>query len=213
MDRIERSIAKQLTRTLEEYGFEFRPAWNGFVRETAYGCDQFLIVNQGTALGRFFEIKCYPTIRHNRIEVPWNTFGFVWGDEAQQQTATLSLTHPRGNLPAMKVTPSTQASDVESVTSEVARIFMEKALSFFQRFSDLSAVEEFVNRAPLIDISPYNAGGPLDHLAIRSLLLAKAVNPARYQMVRAACIASPKKTMWPRERFLQQISQIDSLSI
>jgi hypothetical protein len=213
MDRIERAVGKQLQTALESHSFDLRPTWNAFVRKTAHGADVFLIVNQGTAMGRFFEMKCYPAIRHDRIEVPWNTFGFVWGDEAQLQTKTLTFTHPRGNLPAMKVTPATQAADIQSVAGEMLRVFLEQAMPFFQRFSSLAAVEEFVNRVPLAELYPYNAGGPLDHLAARSLLLAKAINPNRYQTVLDACIASTQKTLWPRERYLQTIDRVDSLIV
>jgi len=215
MDRIGRAVAQQMKPVLEGHGFDFRSSWNGFVRDTEYGSEAFLVVNQGTTMGmgRFFEMKCYPAVRHEVIEVPWNTFGFVWGEEAQRQTATLTYTHPRGNLPVIKVAPSSLKTDVEAAAQEMSRVFKERALPFFGKFSELSAVEEFVNRQPLAELYPYNAGGPLDHLAARSLLLAKASNKNRYRAVRDACLASTKKTLWPRERYLQTIEHIDSLAI
>jgi hypothetical protein len=213
MDRIERSVAKHLAKHLEAHDFRLRPEWNGFVRETSYGCDQFLIVNQGTAQGRFFEMKCYPAIRHDRIEVAWNSFGFIYGEDAQRQTATLTFTNPRGSLPLMKIAPASQVTDTQAVADETLRVFAEKALPFYQRYSDLAVVEELVNRSPLTSIAPYIAGGGLDHLAVRSLLLAKCANPPRFEAVREACLASTLKPWWSRERFEQSVSRVAEMVV
>jgi hypothetical protein len=53
-------------------------------------------------------LTAFPEIRHDRIEVPWNTLGMVYDyEEAQQQTATLVFGQPRGPAPPMKVEPAT----------------------------------------------------------------------------------------------------------
>ena len=66
------------------------------MRPQLYGHDAFLVVNQGTASGKYFEINVYAEVRHDCVERPWNTLGFVYDlDEAQQQTWTLKINRPR----------------------------------------------------------------------------------------------------------------------
>lgn len=210
MDRVERAINKVLQPTLEAQGFTLKKEWGYFVRKQSYGFDAFTVVNQGTAKGRFFEIKCYAEVRHDRIEVPWNTLGMVYGEDNQLQTWTL-LYKGRADpkLPVLKVHPESSASDVEHVAHEIAEFLTQQAQPFYQRFSDLREVEEWVNKTPLADLNP-SAGGPAEHLAMRALLLAKAVNPDRYASVRETFITEDKG-MFPRERRMQMLQKVDNI--
>ena len=211
MDKIERAIAKLLAPTLKAQGFELRKEWGFFVRPQPYGYDALIVVNQGTASGKYFEIKVYAEVRHDRIEIPWNTLGFVYDlDEAQQQTWTLKLDRPR-NAPILKIVPASMEADIAAVAQEVEALFGNTSLPFYQRFADLHEVEKFVNERPLAELMPYSAGGPLEDRAMRSLLLAKAVNPARYTSVREAFLTSEKKTLFPREHCLEMVKRIDEM--
>jgi hypothetical protein len=214
MDRIEKAIAAEVVPPLRAQGFRLKKEWNCFMREQPYGFDALMIVNQGTALGKFFEIAAYPAIRHDRIEIPWNTLGMVYDyEEAQQQTATLVFGQPRGPAPPMKIEPATMQADVERVAREVEAIFAQRALPFYERFENLVELEAFANAKPLADIAGYTLGLPLEHRAMRSLLLAKAVNPSRYAAVREAFLNSPQKTMFPREKCMDMLRRVDELSI
>jgi hypothetical protein len=213
MDRIERAICKLLAPALKQHGFALHKEWGGFVRFQPYGSDAFLVVNQGTSSGKYFEIKCYPAIRHDCIEIPWNTFGFIYGEESQQQTATLTYIFPRGNLPSLKVIPASMDANVASVAQELENVFTTKALPFYQRFANLAEVEKLVNNRPLDVLGPYGAGGPLEDRTIRSLLLAKAVNPARYALVREAFFTSEKKTMFPRDKCIEMVNKVDDMQL
>ncbi len=214
MDRIERAIGKAIQPLLKQHGFELRKDWGYFVREQPYGRDAMYVINQGTALGRFFEIGCHPSIRHNRVEIPWNTLGLVYGDDGQKQTSTLVLGFPRGlHPPPLKVFSESMAADVTNVAHEVESVFVQKALPFYQRFADLKEIEQLANRVPLAELLPYTVGGPLEDRAMRSLLLAKAVNPERYSIVREAFLTTDKKTLFPRERCMQMLKQVDEIVI
>jgi hypothetical protein len=142
------------TRNFQNYhrvrqqGFEFRKDWGYFVRDQTYGFDALPVVNQGTAKGRFFEIKCYAEVRHDRIEIPWNTLGMVYGEDNQRQTWTLNYKDMAGlQASPMKVVPESITTDGQEVTT----LLVQKALPFYQRFGDLSEVEEWVNKNPLAD--------------------------------------------------------------
>jgi hypothetical protein len=211
MDRVEKAISKVLAPIAKLQGFDLKPEWGGFIRYQPYGHDALLIINQGTARGPFFEIKCIPEIRHNKIEIPWNTFGFIYGEDAQKQNGTLAYYRPRGNLPMLKITPATMKEDVVRVAKEIETVFIEKAIPFYKRFADLKEVEALMNKVPLVDIYPYGAGGSAEAQAIRALLLAKAVNPSRYAAVREAFLISDKKTMLPRDKCLQMLEQVDEM--
>lgn len=210
MDRVEKAINKVLQPTLAAQGFALNKEWGYFVRKQPYGFDALTVVNQGTAKGRFFEIKCYAEVRHDRIEVPWNTLGMVYGEDNQLQTWTL-LYKGRADpkLPVLKVNPESMAADVEHVAREIAEFFTQQAHAFYQRFGDLRAVEEWVNKIPLAELNP-SAGGPMEDRAMRALLLAKAVNPGRYASVRETFIALDQG-MFPREQRMQMLQKVDNM--
>lgn len=210
MDRVERAICNALQPTLQQQGFELRKDWGYFVRAQAYGFDALLVVNQGTAKGRFFEIKCYAELRHDRIEVPWNALGLVYGEDNQRQTWTLSYKNMAGVQAApMQVVPESMATDVARTAQEVSALFEQRALPFYQRFGDLREVEAWANKNPLAEINP-TVGGPIEHRAMRSLLLAKAVNPERYAAVREAFVTLDKG-MFPREKRVAMLGQVDAM--
>jgi hypothetical protein len=136
----------------------------------------------------------------------------VHGEDNQQQTWTVMLSRP-GNLPSWKVFPATLAADAARLAEEIVPFFEQKALPFYQRFADLKEAEALANTIPMADgakLAPLSVG-PLDHQAMRSLLLAKAVNPVRYPQVREAFISSPKKTLFPRDKCLQMVARIDAM--
>lgn len=210
MDRIERALCKRIEPLLLQHGFSLHKAWGYFIRPQPYGYDAFLVVNQGTAKGHFFEIKCYAEVRHDRIEIPWNTLGLVYGEDNQRQTWTLNykdMAGPQAEL--MQIAPESMATDAERTGQQVVALFVQKALSFYQRFGDLREVEEWVNKKPLADINP-SAGGPMEDRAMRSLLLAKAVNPQRYAVVRETFIQLDKG-MFPRERRMEMLRRVDEM--
>lgn len=210
MNRIERAICKVLQPILAAQGFMLNKEWGYFVRKQPYGFDALAAVNQGTAKGHFFEINCYAKVRHDRIELPWNTLGMVYGEDNQLQTWTL-LYKGRADpkLPLLKVNPESMAADVEHVASEIAEFFVQQAQPFYQRFGDLIAVEEWANKTPLAELNP-SAGGPMEDRAMRALLLAKAVNPGRYASVRETFIALDQG-MFPRERRMQMLQRVDDM--
>ncbi|USX18315.1 hypothetical protein NHH82_20890 [Oxalobacteraceae bacterium OTU3REALA1] len=213
MDKIERAIAQAFTPELVAHGFELKRDWGSFVRRQPYGFDALVVVNQGSASTEYFEIACYGHIHHDRIEIPWNTSGFIYGEDNQQQTWTVLLSRPK-NQPHWKIFPASLAADAANVALEIAAYFSQYALPFYQRFADVSEVEMLANTIPMVDsakLSPYSVGGPLDHQAMRSLLLAKAVNPERYAQVREAFITSPKKTLFPRDKCMKMVERIDAM--
>lgn len=213
MDRIEKAICKLLEPTLKRHGFELRKNWGYFVKEQSYGFDALLIVNQGTALGRFFEINFSFRIRHDQVEVPWNTLGLIYGEDARKETTTLGLLTPRGRQAVpLKVAPESMEEDIPSVAREIEATFTQVALPFYQRFSDLEEIEELANKAPLADIDPYGVGGPMEHRAMRSLLLAKAVNPERYAAVRDTFLTLDKG-MFPHEKRMEMLRRVDEMQL
>lgn len=212
MDRIERAICKKIEPLLKQHGFLLHKEWGYFVRLQPYGHDAFLVVNKGTAgVGpRHFEINTPCGIRHDRIEIPWNTLGLVYG-EGQLQTDTLVLGFPRGmKAPPLKVMPVTTDEDIARIAAETEAVFTQTALPFYERFADLRAIEELANKQPLADFMPYTVGLVMEHRAMRSLLLAKAVNPQRYAVVRETFIQLDKG-MFPRERRLQMLQRVDEM--
>lgn len=215
MDRIERAICKKIEPLLMQHGFSLHKEWGYFVRPQAYGHDAFLVVNKGTAgVGpRHFEIGPHCSIRHDRIERAWNTLGLVYGEENQAQTPTLVLGFPRGmKAPPLKVMPATMDEDIARIATETEAIFTQTALPFYARFADLRAIEELANKQPLADFMPYTVGLPMEHRAMRSLLLAKAVNPQQYAAVREEFIRQDKG-MFPRERRLQMLQRVDEMEL
>lgn len=214
MDRIERAIYKKIEPQLKQHGFSLHKEWGIYVRPQPYGHDAVLVVNQGTAgvEPRHFEIRPYFHIRHDRIEVPWNMLGMVYG-EGQLETSTLSYISPRSvSEPTLKVMPATMNDDIARIAQEIETIFLQKGLPFYDRFVDLHAIEELANKKPLADIAPYGVGGPMEHRAMRSLLLAKAVNPQRYAAVRETFIQLDKG-MFPREKRLQMLQRVDEMEL
>ncbi|MBK7617016.1 MAG: hypothetical protein IPJ08_22200 [Burkholderiales bacterium] len=212
MDRIERAICKKIEPLLKQHGFSLHKEWGYFVRVQPYGHDALLVVNKGTAgVGpRHFEINTPCGIRHDRIEIPWNTLGMVYG-EGQLQTDTLMLGFPRGmTAPTLKVMPATMDEDIARIAAETEAVFTKTALPFYERFADLRAIEELANKQPLADFMPYTVGLPIEHRGMRSLLLAKAVNPQRYPAVRETFIQLDKG-MFPREKRLQMLQRVDEM--
>lgn len=174
-----------------------------------------LVVNKGTAgLGaRHFEIGAHCSIRHDIVERPWNTLGLVYGEENQLQTSTLVLGFPRGmNAPPLKIMPTTMKEDIAKIAAETERVFVEKALPFYARFADIRAIEELANKNPLAEIMPYTVGGPMEHRAMRSLLLAKVVNPQRYASVRETFLKLDQG-MFPREKRLEMLRRVDEMAL
>lgn len=212
MDRIERAICKLLLPSLKKQGFELRQDWGFFVRKQPYGFDALMVVNQGAAGGKNFEINIFSEVRHDCIEQPWNTLGFIYGEDSQQQSWTVMLPRAR-NAPTLKVFPASMEADIAMVAYEVEVLFSQTSLPFYERFADLREVEKLANTSPLSDLSPYSVGGPLDHQAMRSLLLAKAVNPARYASVREAFVTSDKKTLFPREKCMELLRRVDAMEL
>ena len=216
LDRIERALCKQITPVIEAEGFALRKDWGYFVRDTDYGLDALVVINKGTSSGSFFGVGLAIDVRHDRIEVPWNTLGFVYGVDNQRQTPTLTLGYPprqRGlEVPVMKIAPATMKDDIARVAREIEFAFKERALPFYQRFSDLAQIEALANEAPLADLAPYTVGLPIEHRAMRSLLLAKAVNPARYAAVREAFVTLDQG-MFPRGKRLEMLRCVDSMTL
>lgn len=214
MDRIERAICKPLGPLLQQHGFELQSTRGGFVRKQPYGTDEVMVVNQGTAAPgpRHFEISIHFRIRHDSVEVPWNTLGMVYG-EGQLETPTLVYGFPRPrNLPTLKLRPETMAQDVAAVAAEGEALFLNAGLPFFSKFADLASVEAFANEHPLADLHPYTVGGPMEHRAMRSLILAKLVNPGRYAAVREEFIRLDKG-MFPREHRLAMLAKVDAMEL
>jgi hypothetical protein len=212
MDRIERAICKKIEPMLKQHGFSLHKEWGYFIRPQTYGHDAFLVVNKGTAGGapRHFEINTPCGIRHDRIEIPWNTLGLVYG-EGQLQTDTLVLGFPRGmKAPPLKVMPATMDEDIARIANETEGVFTQTALPFYERYADLRAVEDLANKQPLADFMPYTVGLAMEHRGMRSLLLAKAVNPQRYAVVRETFIKLDKG-MYPREKRLQMLQRVDEM--
>lgn len=213
MDRIEKAVCKLLAPTLKRHGFELRKDQGYFVRDQPYGFDALLVVNQGMAQGGFFEISFSFRIRHDRVEVPWNTLDLVYGEEAQKETTTLGLITPRGRQAApLKITPASMEADVANVACEIETLFVQAALPFYQRFADLTEIEALANKTPLADIDPYGVGGPMEHRAMRSLLLAKAANPERYAAVRDTFVTLDKG-MFPREKRMEMLQRVDEMQM
>jgi hypothetical protein len=214
MNSLESAIARAMSAPLKAAGFALKRDWNSFVRSTAYGHDQLVIVDQGTAAPgpRHHEISIHCAVRHDAVEHPWNTLGLVYGD-AQLHTATLVLGFPRGMAaPRLKVFAESRVADVARVASEGIAIFREIAVPFFERFSHLHAVEEFVNARPLEDFMPYTVGLAMEHRAFRSMILAKLVNPNRYASIREQFLAR-NIGMFPVERRLAMLAQVDAMQL
>jgi hypothetical protein len=215
MDRLERTVCRKLETLLAPSGFTLHQAWGFFVRPQPYGHDAFMVVNQGTAgVGpRHFELAPHCSVRHDCIEVPWNSLGLVYGAENQLQTATLVLGFPRGmQAPPLKVFPATRRDDLARVAEECYSVFIQHALPFFERFANVAAIEKLANDHPLQDIAPYTVGGPMEHRGMRSLLLAKTINPSRYATVRELFVHLDKG-MFPRERRMEMLQKIDAIVV
>jgi len=195
-----------------QHGFALHKGWGHFVRPQPYGHDAFLVVNKGTAGGaRHFEINTPCGIRHDRIEIAWNSLGLVYGEDNQAQTATLVLGFPRGiKATPLKVMPATMDEDIARIAAETESVFTQTALPFYERYADLSAIEDLANEQPLADFMPYTVGLAMEDRAMRSLLLAKAVNPERYAQVREEFIRQDKG-MFPREKRLQMLQRVDDM--
>lgn len=212
MDRIERAITKILRPKLAEHGFELSKKWDCFVRKQNGGEDSFVVVNQGTAkgAGKFFEINCFAAVRHERVELPWNTLGMVYGD-SQLHTWTLNYSPRARNLPPLTVSTTPVEADLEHVAGQLAGLLDQAEKVFYPRFADLKEVEEWVNKTPMADTNP-SAGGPIEHLAMRGLILAKLVNTPRYAAVREAFLALDRG-MFPRERRMAMVHQVDEMCL
>ncbi|APW38594.1 hypothetical protein RD110_16470 [Rhodoferax koreense] len=212
MDRMERAIAKILRPKLVEHGFELSKKWDCFVRKRDYGEDSFVVVNQGTArgAGKFYEINCFAHVRHEKVELLWNTLGMVYGED-QLHTWTLLYKPREQNLPPMTVSPTSVEIDVQKVAGQLVELLDHSEKVFYPRFADLKEVEEWINKKPLADTNP-TAGGPIEHLTMRALILAKLVNPPRYAVVREAFLALDKG-MFPREKRMAMLQTVDGMSL
>lgn len=214
MSPLERAIARKVAPQLKQAGFALVAGWNAFVRETDYGNDCLGIVNKGTAApGPIHnEISIHCSIRHDAVEIPWNTIGLVYG-EGQLQTATLVLGFPRGvAAPKLKVFTQTKDADIDRIANEGLAIFHEVAVPFFSRFQNLREIEALANAHPLEDITPFTVGLAMEHRAFRSLILARLVNPDRYGQIRAKFLDG-NVGMFPPERRLAMLAKVDALQL
>jgi hypothetical protein len=216
LNKIERAICRAIEPTLASHGFLLIREAGGFYRQRPFGFDDFLVVDQGTATfgPGIHQIGCPCGVRHDRIEIPWNSFGFIYGEENQKRTATIILGFPRGRASRpLSVHSDDFDNSVSTAAEQLRHTFLERALPFYDRFADLAEIEQLANEHPLSDVSPYTFGLPLEHRAMRGLLLAKAANPSRYQLVRSAFLSSGKKTLFPREECLEMLNVIDALVV
>ena len=214
MNSLESAIARAMSAPLKAAGFILKRGWNSFIRRTTYGHDQLTVVDQGTAAPgpRHHEISIHCAVRHEDVENPWNTLALVYGD-GQPQTSTLVLGFPRGMAaPSLKVFAESRDADVARVANEGIAIFRDIAVPFYQRFSDLHAVEAFVNAKPLEDLWPYTVGLAMEHRAFRSMILAKLVNPNRYASIREQFLAR-NVGIFPVERRLAMLAQVDAMQL
>lgn len=216
MDRIERNINKLIAPTLEAAHFQLNKEWGYFVRKTSYGFDAFIVINKGRIDGDKFGIRCAIEVRHDVIEVPWNSLGFIYGEDAKLETSTFTLAYPSIHLGAkndmLKLSPATLKEDIEIAAKDIAQAFIQHAVPFYNRFSHLEEVEKALNKSPMMDISPYTGGLPVEHRAMRSLLCAKAVNPERYDLVRETFIKM-NKGMFPLEKRMQMLEKVDAMKL
>lgn len=216
MDKFERAINKLLAPKLAAAGFELKKDWNGFFRFTDYGFDEFMVISKGRVDVDCFGIACAIAVRHERIQTPFNTLGFIHGEEEQRQNPTLVLGYPfyKWGTPReyLQVRLTHMAEDTAAVAVQLEEAFLEQATIFYKRFSRLSEVEELLNREPMADISPYSGGFIPEDRAVTSLLCAKAINPLRYDAVKDAFIAQDKG-MYPREKRMELINRVDKMII
>ena len=215
MDRIERSISKLLIPRLANYGFAIAKERHCFIKFTDYGFDDFMVINKGRIGMEYFGIVCAIRMRHDIIQIPWNTLGFIHGEDAQKETPTLILSYPfiySGKPFEYLKLYSTAPEDIAKMADVVANVFIEHALPFYQRFSQLSEIEALLNKEPMEDISPYSGGFFREHRVATSLLCAKAVNPARYDMVKEAFVKKNQGT-WPLEKRMEILKKIDEIKI
>ena len=215
MDRIERSISKLLVPSLATYGFALAKERHCFIKFTDYGFDNFMVINKGRIDNDYYGVSCAIGIRHDKVQLPFNSLGFIHGDEAQQENTTLVLRYPSyswGRPFEYLKLYSTSPEDIAKMTDEIANVFVEQALSFYQRFSQLCEIEELLNKEPMEDISPYSGGFFPEDRVVTSLLCAKAVNPARYDMVKEAFVKKNQGT-WPLEKRMEILKKIDEIKI
>ena len=216
MDKIERNINKIISSTLEAANFQLNKEFGYFVRKTSYGHDAFVVINQGRVDGDKFGIGCAIEVRHDIIENPWNSLGFIYGENEKLETSTLTMAYPSvrfGSKSDMwKLTPATLKENIEMVAMEIAQAFTKHAVPFYNQFSHLEEVEKMLNKVPMADISPYTGGLPVEHRAMRSLLCAKAVNPERYSVVRDTFVKM-NKGMFPFEKRMEMLEKVDAMKL
>jgi hypothetical protein len=100
--------------------------------------------------------------------------------------------------------------DSLAVFGELQKLTAEVFLPFFEKFGNGAAIEELANRQPLSNLGPYTMGAPIEHRAMRSLILAKLENPGRYDIVRRAFVELDKG-MFPREQRLAMLNKVDQM--
>lgn len=210
MDKIQRAINKLIAPNMQAAGFELKKDWGGFYRFTAYGFEEFTVINKGRVDIHYFGIACAIAVRHDRIQKTFNTFGFIYGEEEQKQNATFVLGYPydEKGLPNeyLKISPATMQEDIEKVAEQISQAFQEQAIPFYATYSNLAVVEEKLNAKPLADIRPYTGDAILEHRIVTSLICAKAVNTNRYDSVREACVKADGG-MYPMEKRMEVLKK------
>ena len=216
MDKIERAISKVLEPKLAEYGFKLIKKRHKFVRFTDYGFDEFMVINKGRVEVGFLGIECGPGIRHDKIQSIYSSLdSTVYGNDSNKEFSTLVMRYPFYSwgkpFEYMKLY-SASADDIANMAEDISRVFSEHARPFYQRFSQLSEVEELLNKEPMADISPYSGGFFPEHRVAISLLCAKAVNPARYDLVKEAFVKKDQGA-WSREKRMEILRKIDEMQV
>lgn len=215
MDKIERAIGKLLEHRLAEYGFKLIKDRHKFVRFTDYGFDGFIVINKGRIDLDYFGIECGYGIRHDKIQNLYCAIDPIYGVDYNKEFETLVKRYPIyswGKPFEYLKLYSTSPEDIAKMADEIGNVFIEHALPFYRRFSQLSEVEELLNKEPMEDISPYSGGFFPEHRVATSLLCAKVVNPARYDLVKEAFIKKDQGA-WPLEKRMEILSKIDALEI
>lgn len=207
MDKIERAISKLVESKLVMHGFKLIRERHSFVR--------FTVINKGRIDVDCLGIECGYGIRHDKIQNLYCAIDPIYGDDSQKEFATLVLRYP----PYFSGKPfeylklySTSPEDIAKTADEIGNVFVDFALPFYQRFSQLSEIEELLNKEPMADISPYSGGFFPEHRVATSLLCAKVVNPARYDLVKEAFIKKDQGA-WPHEKRMEILKKIDSIQV
>lgn len=221
MDKIEKELSRRVEPLLKEHGFALRKTWHCFVRKQPYGFDGFAISHLTSFdTEPIHQIFGGFGVRHDRIEIPFNTLGFIYGDDAQRQTVTFTRAyppHPYGHPDhRIRIGQSTFESDLDRAEQRVRQYFLEEGLPFYERFASLAEIEAIVNadpKVPPMDFGPYSSGYFWEMRAVRGLLLAKLLNPERYGELRQAYLEHTFGTQLSAERRIAVMERVDALSV